>query len=76
MSREGSMPSMFLQSIILSNRPLPQPTESTRFPEISPIAFSNRRNSLWNTARRFRFPIILCRRTRENRPGLCLFDES
>ena len=49
MSCEGSMPSMPLQSIMLSNRPLPQPTESMRLPEISPSAFSNRRNSLWNT---------------------------
>ena len=39
MSREGSMPSMPLQSIMLSNSPLPQPTESTRLPEMSPSTF-------------------------------------
>ena len=54
MSREGSMPSMPLQSIMLSNRPLPQPTESTRLPEMSPSAFWNKRSSLWN-----RFSLVM-----------------
>ena len=48
------MPSMPLQSIMLSNRPLPQPTESTRLPEMSPSAFWNRRSSLWN-----RFSLVM-----------------
>ena len=59
----GSMPSIPLQSIMLSNRPLPQPTESTRFPEYHRAPSGTGRFTLEQVLILHEPGIVLCRTT-------------